>query len=228
MKKQHFTLIELLVVIAIIAILASILLPALNRARDNARGTTCLNNLKSFAKASILYANDYGGYWLPYKAPFQSGETYGTNLQEFHSYLGNSGNFTSNGYYPANLLCPLSRGFLYYNSNNKAFLQLSYGFSYYGLTIKDHFAAYKLSRINRPSRYVAFADALDSLLWNLSYNTYVTSGREANKTVGGTGLWGFRHNDGVNVAFFDGHAGRLSSTEAEARKSYIVRPLGNL
>jgi prepilin-type N-terminal cleavage/methylation domain-containing protein/prepilin-type processing-associated H-X9-DG protein len=72
MKKRGFTLIELLVVIAIIAILAGMLLPALARAREEARKSVCKSNLKQIGLSCIMYANDFGESW-PRNAGTQSG-----------------------------------------------------------------------------------------------------------------------------------------------------------
>jgi prepilin-type N-terminal cleavage/methylation domain-containing protein len=91
-RKGAFTLIELLVVIAIIAILASLLLPALGRAKAEARGTGCKSNLRQMTLATIFYADEHNEkvlpvlgpgkpYWFHAIAPFMGDNRYAKDPQ---------------------------------------------------------------------------------------------------------------------------------------------------
>ena len=89
MKRRSFTLIELLVVIAILTILASILLPALNKARNKVHQTTCKNNMRQLGVAATMYAGDHNAYLTaPISEEWGNSSYYGSYLGPLLIYLG--------------------------------------------------------------------------------------------------------------------------------------------
>ena len=88
MRKRGFTLIELLVVIAIIAILAAILFPVFARAREQARKTTCISNLKQMGTAIMMYVQDYDEIY-----PIANQEADRMAGQQPHSWLAPGGRY---------------------------------------------------------------------------------------------------------------------------------------
>src|SRR5215213_9816563 len=90
-QKNAFTLVELLVVIGIIAVLIGILLPTLGRARESAKTTQCLSNLRQIGQAMHMYVNDSKGWVVPafiaeHDGKGQGAESWGTILVN-HRYL---------------------------------------------------------------------------------------------------------------------------------------------
>jgi prepilin-type N-terminal cleavage/methylation domain-containing protein len=82
-RKFFFTLIELLVVLAIIALLASMLLPALNKAREKASSITCISNMKQCGNATGMYFNDYNGF-IPF-GKYEGAEASWNGYCDIHS-----------------------------------------------------------------------------------------------------------------------------------------------
>lgn len=88
-KRKGFTLIELLVVIAIIAILAAMILPALSRARENARRSICMSNLKQIGVALEMYADDNGEFYPFCRGTIDWGERPPGWMEQLYAYHNN-------------------------------------------------------------------------------------------------------------------------------------------
>jgi prepilin-type N-terminal cleavage/methylation domain-containing protein len=107
-NRKGFTLIELLIVIAIIALLIGILLPALGKARDSARGVICQSNLRGLATASVMYAQDFKNLFPPNN---DTSKTYWYDVARIGRYLpqatrADSGPTINETIAGATMMCP--------------------------------------------------------------------------------------------------------------------------
>jgi prepilin-type N-terminal cleavage/methylation domain-containing protein len=200
-----FTLIELLVVIAIIGILAAMLLPALSAARQKARATTSLSNLRQIQLANTMYASEHDGWYIQAKAQISSGPNVYRIWQEnpaFYKYLGQNGTWNYPNF-PPMLHSPLV---------DRKVVIMSYGYNITRGTVdgaNNNVTTSRNESMESPTTVLAFAESQDMQILLSQANAY--TGTEAY----GAQRIAYRASGNTLGVFHDGH------TETLPRQSVV-------
>jgi prepilin-type N-terminal cleavage/methylation domain-containing protein/prepilin-type processing-associated H-X9-DG protein len=212
--RRAFTLVESLVVIAIIAVLIGILLPAMARARDQAKTVTCLSNLRQLALAAHAYCAQSGGRYPPAR--------WGSDNWDF-SVVGGKAvpGLLWRGQTDARVQqCPSFDGKS--NSPLDPYTGYNYNTSYVGHGQGETVEApAKASQVRQPARTALFGDGEYYNGADKFMRAPFPHPGDLTITTRAAGTQGFRHRGATNVAFCDGHAESLSDRFTQTVESQM-------
>ena len=198
-KLVKFTLIELLVVIAIIAILAALLLPSLAKAKDMAKRSACMANMKQIGLGVTSYVDDYQG-WLPHDDDAQRSWKW-----QISSYVGMDLGPIATGESSPLLATSVFRCPIWENKGLAAPDESGYGYNYsqlgYETTLSGYLPYIKLSDVSMPSQTVLAGDGTDIVFAGGTWD-YLKLYKPSMGIIAVSN----RHSNGLCYAWIDGHA----------------------